>query len=317
MNKKALIFGVSGQDGSYLADLLLGKGYYVIGTSRSYKNANNDNLSKLKIRDQVNLVDLDPINFDDTYKLITSTLPDEIYYLAGQSSVGKSFIQPFDTINSFLVGSLNVLESCRLADKDIKIYNAGSSECFGNTDTSAANESFRFKPESPYGVAKASAHWLVNNYREAYGMYSCTGILFNHESILRPENFVTQKIIRTAKRIKQGSNEQLILGKMDIVRDWGWAPEYVEAMWLMLQENEPSDFIIATGHSISLEDFVRHSFDCLDLDYKDFIKQDQGLLRPTDIHISKADPSKAKRELNWEAKTHTKELIKIMIETSL
>lgn len=316
MNKKALIFGVSGQDGAYLSHFLLKKGYDVIGTSRNHKHINSDNLSKLKIRDQIKLVDLNPLKFNETHNLISTTAPDEIYFLAGQSSVSKSFFEPFETINSFLVGSLNVLESCRLIKKDIKIYHAGSSECFGNTNGIAADEDFVFKPESPYGVAKASAHFLINNYREAYGMFACTGILFNHESILRPENFVTQKIIRTAMRIKQGSKEDLILGKMDIIRDWGWAPEYVEAMWLMLQKEEPKDYIIATGHSISLEDFVKHTFDYLDLNYKDYIKQDKNLLRPTDILISRANPAKAKEELNWEAKTHVKDLIKLMIESS-
>jgi GDPmannose 4,6-dehydratase len=233
---------------------------------------------------------------------VKAAQPDEVYFLAGQSSVGLSFEQPAETIQSFTLGTLNVLEACRMIDKPIRQYHAGSSECFGDTGGVPATEKTPFNPRSPYAVAKASAYWLVNNYREAYGLYACTGILFNHESPLRPHRFVTQKIIQAAKRIAAGSSEVLELGRLDIVRDWGWAPDYVEAMWLMLQQDKPEDYLIATGESYALEDFVYASFNNVALNWKDHVRQSGQLYRPTDIGISCADPSKAQKGLGWKHK---------------
>ena len=254
--KKALICGVSGQDGTYLAKLLLEKGYEVWGTSRDAQVASFGNLDVIGVKDQVHLLSMAPNDFRSVLTVLTRANPDEIYYLAGQSSVGLSFEQPAETLESITLGTLNLLEGIRFLNKSIKFYHAGSSECFGDNGSFASNEKTPFQPRSPYGVAKSSAHWLVANYREAYGLYACNGILFNHESPLRPERFVTKKIISAACRIAQGSKEKLTLGRLDIVRDWGWAPEYVDAMWRMMQQDTADDYIIATGEANSLQDFV-------------------------------------------------------------
>jgi GDPmannose 4,6-dehydratase len=200
-----------------------------------------------------------------------------------------------------------------MIDKPVKQYHAGSSECFGDTGGVPANETTPFSPRSPYAVAKASAYWLVNNYREAYSLYACTGILFNHESPLRPHRFVTQKIVQAARRIAAGSKEKLTLGRMDISRDWGWAPDYVEAMWLMLQQKKPEDYVIATGHTFSLQEFVAIAFELNQLDWRDHVLQDAALHRPSDILISSADPSKAKKQLHWTATKQGEEVVQAML----
>ena len=200
------------------------------------------------------------------------------------------------------------------ANKPIKVYYAGSGECFGDTQGQPANENTPFYPMSPYAVAKSSAYWLVNNYREAYGLFACTGILFNHESALRPERFVTQKIVRAVKRIAQGSTEKLKLGRLDIARDWGWAPEYVEAMWLMLQQEKPHDYVIATGVTLSLEEFVQAAFAQAGLNWRDYVEQDPALFRPTDLAVGRADPTKAHQELGWKAATKGVDVVKKMYE---
>ena len=310
----ALICGVSGQDGSYLADLLLKKGYVVFGTSRDAQGSGFANLQKLGIKEQVQLLSLVPEDFRSVLVALRKSEPDEIYYLAGQSSVGLSFEQPAETIQSITLGTLNILEGSRMMDKLIKIYSAGSGECFGDTHGNPANELTPFHPMSPYAVAKTSAFWLVNNYRDAYGLFACTGILFNHESDLRPERFVTQKIIRSVRRIAQGSQEKLRLGRLDISRDWGWAPEYVEAMWLMLQQTQPQDFVIATGNTISLEEFVQAAFAQANLDWKDYVIQDPNLFRPTDLAIGCADPAKAHQEMGWKAQICGIEVVKKMYQ---
>jgi len=311
--KTALICGISGQDGSYLAQLLLSKGYTVWGTSRDAQGSSFGNLQRLSIRDQVKLISMVPEDFRSVFTAIKQSDPDEIYYLAGQSSVGLSFELPTETIQSIVNGTLNLLEACRMFDKQIRLYHAGSSECFGDTKGQPANEKTPFNPRSPYAVAKASAFWLVDNYREAYGLYACTGLLFNHESSLRPTRFVTQKIVQTAKRIVAGSGETLTLGRLDISRDWGWAPEYVDAMWRMLQLNEPEDFVIATGVTITLEEFVAHTFKVLGLDWKKYVVQDQSLFRPTDILESRANPTKARERLHWAPNISNKQVIENMI----
>ena len=310
---KALICGISGQDGSYLAELLLGKSYEVWGTSRDAEASSFANLCALGIEKKIKLVSMAPNDFRSVLSAVTRSDPDEIYYLSGQSSVGLSFDQPAETLESIVSGVLNLLETIRLRNKVVKFYNAGSSECFGDTGTTPANELTPFIPRSPYAVAKASAHWLVANYRESYNLYACTGILFNHESPLRPKRFVTQKIIQSAKRISQGSDERLTLGRIDIVRDWGWAPEYVVAMWKMLQQDTPEDFVIATGNSQSLEEFVAAAFAYFKLDWKSYVDISPTFFRPTDIARSKGDPSKAMRQLGWKAHFELADIVKMML----
>jgi len=311
--KKALICGVSGQDGAYLSKLLLDKGYQVYGGSRDAQNASFQNLSRLGINDEIEYVSITLNDFRSVLQTIIKVEPDEIYNLAGQSSVALSFEQPVETMESIIIGTLNILEAIRFSGQPIKFYNAGSSECFGNANH-AVDEETPFRPRSPYGVAKATAYWEVSNYREAYNLFACTGILFNHESPLRKERFVTKKIISTAVRIASGENIKLNLGNINIRRDWGWAPEYVEAMWLMLQQEVPHDFVIATGKTTSLEDFIKITFELLGLNWKDHVEVDELLLRPTDISVGLANPQKAKDILNWEAKIGIEEIIKLMLE---
>jgi GDPmannose 4,6-dehydratase len=311
--RTALICGISGQDGSYLAQLLLDKGYRVVGTSRDAQISSFGNLSRLGIHEQVEVASMALSDFRSVLQVLAKYQPDEIYNLAGQSSVGLSFEQPVETLESISVGTLNLLEGIRFLDREIRLYNAGSSECFGDTGDSPADEQTPFRPRSPYAVAKAAAFWQVANYREAYGLYACSGILFNHESPLRPERFVTQKIVRAAGRIAAGGSERLVLGNLDIARDWGWAPEYVDAMWTMLRQQEPEDFVIATGETHSLRDFVTRAFSALGLDWQDHVDIDTALKRPTDIAISRADPSRAADKLGWTAQTSMRDVVRKML----
>lgn len=314
MTKKALICGVSGQDGAYLVRFLLGKGYEVYGTSRDAQMSTFQNLDRLGIRGDVSLESMSLIDFRSVLQVLMKVKPDEVYNLAGQSSVGLSFQQPVETLESISVGSLNLIEAIRFTSKPIKFYNACSSECFGETGNTWANETTPFRPRSPYAVAKAAAFWEVANYREAYGLFACSGILFNHESPLRPERFVTKKIVAAACRIASGSREKLHLGNIAIQRDWGWAPEYVEAMWLMLQQDKADDFVIATGESHKLEDFVETAFLCVGLKWKDHVKTDSELLRPTDIMVGRGNPAKAHEKLGWQAKHGMKDVVRMMVE---
>ena len=311
--KKALICGVSGQDGAYLSRLLLDKGYEVWGTSRDAQMSSFNNLIKVNSKEDVKLISMVPTDFRSVLTAISRSEPDEIYYLAGQSSVGLSFEQPAETLESIVLGALNLLEAIRFIDNSIRLYHAGSSECFGDLGQVAANESMPFRPRSPYAVAKASAHWLIANYRESYGLYACSGILFNHESPLRPARFVTRKIIDAARSIANGSNERLLLGRLDIVRDWGWAPEYVDAMWRMLQQKNPDDYVIATGKAHSLEEFVAAVFREYKLDWKDYVDTDPDLFRPSDLYWSQGDPSKAKEKLGWQASYSMMDVIRLMV----
>jgi GDPmannose 4,6-dehydratase len=312
--KTALIFGISGQDGAYLAKLLLKKGYEVYGASRDAQTSSFFKLIRLGIKDQVKLESVALNDFRSVLQVLMKVKPDEIYNLAGQSSVGLSFQQPVETLESISVGSLNLLEAIRFVDRPIKLYNAGSSECFGETGMLPANESTPFHPRSPYAVAKAAAFWETANYREAYNLFACSGMLFNHESPLRPERFVAQKIVTGACRIAAGKQDYLHLGNLSIQRDWGWAPEYVEAMWLMLQQEIPDDFVIATGHTYSLAQFAEHAFSAVGLDWRKYVVSDAAMLRPTDIMVGKADPSKAKRQLGWEAKLAMPDVVRLMVE---
>jgi len=309
---RALICGVAGQDGAYLSRLLLDKGYEVIGASRDAMASSFTNLNRLGIRDKIITASMAISDFRSVLQTLDKYYPDEIYNLAGQSSVGLSFEQPVETMESIAIGTLNLLEAIRFYGKPIRFYSAGSSECFGDTSTNPANEETPFKPRSPYAVAKTSAHNLVANYREAYNLYACTGILFNHESPFRPERFVTQKIIRTAARIAAGSEEKLKMGNIDIQRDWGWAPEYVEAMWKMLQLDQPQDFVIATGKTVSLEYFIEHTFQLFGLDYKKYLEVNSSFYRPTDIRIGSANPAKANELLHWRAQVNVEGVIEKM-----
>ncbi|MDD1421343.1 GDP-mannose 4,6-dehydratase [Dolichospermum sp. ST_sed1] len=315
--KKALICGISGQDGAYLAQLLLNQGYTVCGTSRDAQISPFQNLVYLGIKDQVKLESMSLTDFRSVLQVLTKIQPDEIYNLAGQTSVGLSFGQPVETLESIATGTLNLLEAVRFLGTQIKIYNAGSSECFGDTGNVAADETTPFRPRSPYAVAKAAAFWEVANYREAYGLFACSGILFNHESPLRPERFVTQKIVATACRIAQGSQEKLYLGNMSIQRDWGWAGEYVEAMYLMLQQSQPDDYVVATGQSSSLEQFVTSAFASINLDWQDHVVIDSSLFRPTDLAVGKGNPTKAKIQLGWEAKYKMRDVVRMMVNAKL
>jgi len=311
--KTALICGISGQDGAYLAQLLLGKGYRVVGTSRDAQICGFRNLVKLGIRQQVSVASMAVNDFRSVLQVLARYEPDEVYNLAGQSSVGLSFEQPVETLESISIGVLNLLEGIRFLDRDIRLYNAGSSECFGDVGSHRADEDTAFRPRSPYAVAKSAALWQVANYREAYGLYACSGLLFNHESPLRPERFVTQKIVRAACRIAGGSRERLKLGNLEIERDWGWAPDYVEAMWIMLQQEKPEDFVIATGQTNSLSSFVAKAFACVDLDWQQYVDADAGFLRPTDLLISRANPARARECLAWQATKCMPEVVENMI----
>lgn len=313
VSKSALICGVNGQDGAYLARLLLDKGYLVWGTSRDAQGNAFSNLQRLGILARVRTLSLAPEDFRSVLVALKQSQPDEVYFLAGQSSVGLSFEQPAETIQSVTLGTLNILEACRLLERPVRLYHAGSSECFGDTGGHPANEATPFHPQSPYAVAKASAFWLVDNYRQAYGLFACTGILFNHESPLRPMRFVTQKIVTAAHRIAKGSREKLHLGRLDISRDWGWAPEYVAAMWKLLQLPQPEDMVIATGVTSTLESFVETAFDLMGLDWREHVLQDEHLLRPTDLLCSRADPSKAAACLGWQPKYHMPEVVNGMM----
>ncbi len=312
--KTALICGVSGQDGAYLAQLLLDKGYTVCGTSRDAQISSFPNLVRLGIRESLKLESVALNDFRSVLQALVKIQPDEVYNLAGQTSVGLSFEQPVETLESISIGTLNLLEAIRFLGKPIKFYNAGSSECFGDSSDKPADETTPFRPRSPYAVAKSAAFWQVANYREAYGLFACSGILYNHDSPLRPERFVTQKIVSSACRIAQGSLEKLHLGNIDIQRDWGWAADYVEAMYLMLQQEQPDDYVIATGESCSLADFIAAAFSYLGLDWHEYVVSDASLFRPTDIAVGRANPSKAKEKLGWQAKHKLKAIVQMMIQ---
>lgn len=316
MEKTALIFGVSGQDGAYLSERLLSEGYAVHGTSRDKELSSFSNLRELGIIERVHLHSASLTDFRSILQVISDVVPSEIYNLAGQSSVGLSFAQPVETLESTIFGPLNILECLRLLKLETRLYNACSSECFGNTEA-IADENTPFQPRSPYGVGKAAAFWTIANYREAYGQFACSGILFNHESPLRPRRFVTQKIIIGAMEIAERQADSLKLGNLAVSRDFGWAPEYVEAMRLMLRNESPRDYVIATGETNTLEAFVAEAFAYFGLDWRKHVEIDDQLMRATDIRRSAGDPSKAKRELGWSAKVRMKEVVSRLAESAL
>jgi GDPmannose 4,6-dehydratase len=317
MGQRALICGISGQDGTYLAKLLLDRGYEVWGSSRDAELATFDNLRRLGIYDSVQLVSLNLRDVGSVLGLLRRTRPDQIFSLTGQSSVGLSFEQPVETIESIALGALSLLEAIRLSDLDIRLYNAGSTESFGDTGDAVANERSPMNPCSPYAVAKASAYWTVANYRQAYGMFACTGILSNHDSPLRPRRFVTRKIIHAVASIALGRDVRLSLGNLQIERDWGWAPEYVEAIAAMLNQPTPADYIIATGSSHSLQEFMETAFELAGKDWRTYVTIDEQLMRPTEILHNKVDPSRAADCLGWKAQNGMRQVIAMMLESEI
>jgi GDPmannose 4,6-dehydratase len=312
--KRALICGIGGQDGSYLAELLLGKGYEVFGSSRDAQVSTFHNLRELGILGRVETLSIATNDFRSVLHALRRIRPDEVYNLSGQSSVGLSFDQPVETMESIGIATLNLLEAIRFLETPMRFYSAGSSECFGNAGDAPCNEAAPLRPLSPYAVAKAAAFWQVSSYRQAYGMHACTGILFNHESPLRPERFVTKKVVAAACRIAQGSNERLKLGNLAISRDWGWAPEYVEAMWRILQRDTPDDYVIATGVNHTLSDFVATVFAQAGLDWQDHVSVDPSLFRPNEMVACRADTSRAHDVLGWRARYTMPDVARMMVE---
>ena len=312
--KRALITGISGQDGAYLAKLLLENGYRVCGTTRDAQIAPFSNLRELGIRDDIELASVALNDFRSVIQILVRFEPDEVYHLAGQSSVSLSFEQPVETQESIFGATLTLLEAIRFTGRPVRFYNASSSESFGDLQGQAADENTPFHPRSPYAVAKAAAFWQVANYREAYGIFACSGILFNHESPLRPERFVTKKIVAAACRIAAGQQKELVLGNIAIQRDWGWAPEYVEAMHRMLQIEAPQDFVIATGSSDKLETFARIAFEHVGLQLEDHLVLNRSLYRPTELMVGLGDASKAASLLDWRPKYRMADVARMMVE---
>jgi GDPmannose 4,6-dehydratase len=316
MARKALITGVSGQDGSYLTELLLSKGYEVYGLIRQVTQFTPDKYGYLR-------KSMENKNFKIVYgdctdplrmrSLVAEIMPDEIYNLAAQSHVGVSFSQPINTCEVTGLAVLHLLEAIRHVNPKIRFYTAGSSEMFGKVAETPQNENTKFHPRSPYGCAKVFAHNITMNYREAYGIFAVSGILFNHESERRGESFVTRKITRAIGRIKAGLQTELVLGNTDARRDWGYAPDYVEAMWLMLQQDVPKDYVIGTGSTFTVQDFIDHAFKLAELDPKKYIRIDPDLIRPSEVDMLCADPSLAKKDMGWEPKTKFHDLIAKML----
>ncbi len=311
--RRALIIGITGQDGAYLSRLLLRRGYEVHGTSRVARPAVLGGLRTLGIESRVAVWPMAPGDFRSVAQTLSRVQPDEIYNLSGQSSVSASFEQPIETLDSVVVATGNLLEAIRFLQLDTRFYNACSGECFGDTGAQPADENTPFRPRSPYAVAKSAAFWLVANYREAYHLKACSGLLFNHESPLRPEHFVTRKIVTAAVRIAAGSDERLKLGNLSVRRDWGWAPEYVAAMYRMLQVDEPQDCVVATGETIALSEFVERTFARLGMDWRDHVDTDSRLLRPSEAAISAGNPRRAEQLLGWRAQVRVDGVIERLI----
>ena len=296
----ALIFGISGQTGSYLAHLLLHKGYRVAGTSRDAELNSFINLARLGIRDRVEMRSVSLSDFHSALATIKAVAPDEIYNLAGQSSVALSFEQPLQTFESVSLATLNILECLRVLGRPVRFFNSTSSDCFGETFV-PANEETAFRPQSPYATAKATAFWSVVNYRKSYGLHACNGILSNHESPLRPKRFITRKVVLAAHRIAEGSKERLSMGNLTVERDWGWAPDYAEAMWRITRHETASDFVVATGQVSSLKRFVDAIFREFGLDWQEHVDVDPKLFRPSEVRRVELDPSRIAATLGWRA----------------
>jgi len=314
---KSLIFGISGQDGSYLSHFLFGKGHDIYGTTRNIGKKNLNNLNKLGVLNKIKIIKCDAKNFKIVKKIIKKIKPQEIYYLCGQSSVTKSFTNPAETFKSNTLGLLNILEIVKEINNKIKVFNAVSGQFYGNRKNNIYNEKSYIAPQSPYGVSKASSFWLTKIFREWYGIKCCSGILFNHESPLRSNEFVTKKIINHCKLIKKGKLKHLYLGNINIYRDWGWAPEYVEAMYLMLRQKHPKDLVIGSGKRHSLRSFVYEVFRLLNIPRSSLKINIKKLMRKRDIRTYKADPKLAKKILKWKAKTSFKQIIYKMVNEQL
>jgi len=317
MSKIALITGVTGQDGSYLSELLLKKSYIVIGMKRRTSVINTSNVDHLYDNRNFKLIYGNLNDVGSMYRILNEYKPDEIYNLAAQSHVRTSFDVPEETVDSVAMGVMRLLEACRNVVPNARFYQASSSEMYGDNMDPMKNEETRMTPASPYACAKLFSHNLVRNYRVGYGMHSSTGILFNHESPRRGETFVTRKITRAVARIKLGKQDKLFLGNLDAKRDWGFAGDYVEAMWLMLQQDQPDDYVIATGECYSVKEFVEKVFALADLDYKKYLEIDSRLYRPHEVPFLQGDASKARKKLGWTPKTSFNDLVKIMYETDL
>lgn len=321
MPKKALITGITGQDGSYLAELLLEKGYEVHGLIRRASTFNTDRIDHLYVdpHEHAARLFLHYADLSDGSRLVTlleKIHPDEVYHLAAQSHVRVSFEEPEFTGNVTGIGTTRLLEAIRMIGLDCRYYQASTSEMFGATPP-PQSELTPFYPRSPYGAAKVYAYWMTRNYREGYGMFATNGILFNHESPRRGETFVTRKITRAVAAIARGQQSELYMGNLNAIRDWGYAPEYVEGMWRMLQADTPSDYVLATGVSYTVRDFIEAAFGHVGLDWHDHVKFDERYLRPTEVDALIGDPSKAERELGWKAQTHALDLAKIMVDADL
>jgi GDPmannose 4,6-dehydratase len=322
MAKKALITGITGQDGSYLAELLLGKGYDVYGIIRRSSSFNTGRIDKL-YRDphesgtRLHLIYGDLNDASSLNRILRTVQPYEIYNLGAQSHVRTSFDVPEYTAEVSGVGTLRILEAVRESGLSPKFYQASSSELYGKVQEIPQRETTPFYPRSPYGIAKLFAYWSAVNYRESYGMFACNGILFNHESPRRGETFVSRKITRAATRIKLGLQEKLYLGNLDARRDWGYAPEYVEAMWLMLQQDQPDDFVIATGETHSVQEFLDEAFGYLGLDWKKYVEIDPKYYRPAEVDLLIGDASKARNQLAWRPRTNFRELVRLMIDADM
>ncbi len=322
MTKKALITGITGQDGSYLAELLLAKGYEVHGIIRRASTFNTGRIDHLYKDPHINGVRLflhygDIADSTNLIKLLYRIQPDEVYHLAAQSHVRVSFDIPEYTGDVTALSTVRILEAIRETGSKSKFYQASSSEMFGKVQEVPQRETTPFYPRSPYGAAKLYAHWITVNYRESYGLFAASGILFNHESPRRGETFVTRKITRAAVRIKAGQQKNLCLGNLEAKRDWGYAKEYVEAMWLMLKQDEPEDYVIATGETHSVSEFLEEAFSYLDLDWREYVELDAKYLRPSEVDLLIGDAGKAKRMLNWEPKVTFKELVHLMVDADM
>ena len=322
MSKKALITGITGQDGSYLADLLIAKGYEVHGVIRRASTLNTLRIDHLYENPELNDIRFfkhygDLADSVQMVKLIYDLKPEEIYHLAAQSHVRVSFDIPEYTADVTGVGTIRILEAMRETGVKARFYQASSSEMYGKVQEIPQTEKTPFWPRSPYGVAKVFAYWATINYRESYGLHARNGILFNHESPRRGENFVTRKISRAVAEIKLGRRKELHLGNLDARRDWGYAPEYVEAMWMMLQQDNPDDFVVATNETHSVREFVECAFAHVDLDWKEYVHHDSKYERPAEVDLLIGDPEKAKKVLDWEPKVRFKELVRIMVDADM
>jgi GDPmannose 4,6-dehydratase len=313
--KRALITGITGQDGSYLAELLLEQGYDVAGMIRRDSSPNHERIAHLL--DRITVVPGDLLDSQSLMEAIDAVKPDEVYNLAAQSFVATSWNQPVLTSEFTALGVTRMLDAVRKVAPKARFYQASSSEMFGKVQETPQTEKTPFYPRSPYGVAKVYGHWITVNYRESYDMYACSGILFNHESPRRGIEFVTRKITDGVARIKLGLASELLLGNMDSKRDWGFAGDYVRAMWLMLQQDKPDDFVIATGQKHSVRDFVEAAFNHVGLDWQPFVKQDPRFMRPAEVDLLVGDYSKAKRVLGWEPKVTFKQLVTMMVDEDM